>query len=435
MSNQFPDLKNEIDKIKVPVDQLDDIIAMTVHGTTAKKPFRRKVLYTIGTAAAGFALFIGSAMVSPSMAKMASGIPLVGTFFNHIGDEGLRIAGQKGLTQVIGQSAKDSGITLTVNEVFYDGTRLTIGYTQESLVPLGELERPNIEVDGKEINFSSGYTGKFATPQKYVGYMDINPTEELPEEFALKMRIDAIGLIPGKWEFSFPVKQSNQVTVIKPKETKTFDGTEMKINSLKLGPAGTDLSVKVVSDTESGGIDPYQLNFYVVDDQGNVLDMVSGSGSGERVDGKEVADIEFLYSPLKENVERVRVIPYTPSMIENTGDEISVNLDQLSLPFTLDQGEAGEILIKSIEYKGKKSIVEFEVVSDAIIDNQASRNPIWMEDGNGKNLMSNDKPMAERIDGNTFRQEFVTGEKKGLKLKTYQMAKPVFYEEFVVELK
>ena len=416
MSNQFPDLKNEMDNIKVPVDQLDDIIAKTVHGTTAKKPFRRKVLNTIGTAAAGFALFIGSAMVSPSMAKMASGIPLVGTFFNHIGDEGLRIAGEKGLTQVIGQSAKDSGITLTVNEVFYDGTRLTIGYTQESLVPLGELERPNIEVDGKEINFSSGYTGKFATPQKYVGYMDINPTEELPEEFALKMRIDAIGLI-------------------KPKETKTFDGTEMKINSLKLGPAGTDLSVKVVSDTESGGIDPYQLNFYVVDDQGNVLDMVSGSGSGESVDGKEVADIEFLYTPLKENVKRVRVIPYTLSMIENTGGEISVNLDQQSLPFTLDQGEAGEILIKSIEYKGEKSIVEFEVVSDAIIDNQASRNPIWMEDGKGKNLMSSDKPMAVRIDGNTFRQEFETGEKKGLKLKTYQMAKPVFYEEFVVELK
>lgn len=435
MNSQFPDLKNELDKIEVPVDKLDAIITRTVHGSPQNKTIRRKVLYTMVAAAAGFGLFIGSAMVSPAMAKVASAIPVVGTFFNDVGDEGLRIAGQKGLTQFVGQSVKDSGITFTINEVFYDGTRLTIGYTQESLLPLGSPERPTIRVNGKEINFGSGYSGKFATPQKYVGYMDLNPTEELPENFDLKMRIDAVGLIPGKWEFAFPVKQSSKVTVIRPQVTVEVPGTEMKISSLKLGPAGTDLSVKVTSDKEAGGVDPYQLFFYVVDEQGNVLDTVSGHGSGETIDGKEVADIDFLYSPLKEGTNTVRVIPHIFPSNERGYKDVSADLDGVSLPFILDQGEFGKILIKEIEQKGDRTIVEFEVQSDTIIDNHVSRNPIYIQHSNGNNLLSMEKPMAERIHGNTFRQEFETGKKQGLKLVTYEYRKPILFDEFIVNLK
>ena len=107
---------------------------------------------------------------------------------------------------------------------------------------IGELERPTIEVNGEEINFSSGYSGDFVTPQKYKGLIDINPTEELPEEFDIKIRIDAVGLIPGKWEFEFPVKQSNAVTVIRPQEVKMIEQAEVQFTSIKLGPAGTDVA-------------------------------------------------------------------------------------------------------------------------------------------------------------------------------------------------
>jgi hypothetical protein len=435
MNKQFPNLKNEMDSIEVPVDKLDAIITKTVYGTKTKKTIRKKVLYTIGAAAAGFGLFIGSAMVSPAMAKVASAIPGVGTFFNDVGDEGLRIAGQKGLTQVIGQSAEDSGITLTINEVFFDGTRLTIGYTQESLVPFGHLERPSIKVNGKEINFSSGTSGEYATPQKYVGYMDLNPTEDLPEEFKMNMRIDAVGIIPGTWEFNFPVKQSSKVKVLKPEETKTVEGAEMRINALKLGPAGTDLSVHVVSDIEAGGFNPYNLYFNIVDDKGNVLTTLNGSGSGDTVDGKEVADLEFLFSPLSDDAKSVRIIPYIHPMSGAGGKEVSVDLDSQTVPFTINQGEFGKIHVKKIEQKVDRTILEFEVENDMIIHNQFSWNPIWMEDRHGKNLGSDKKPIAERIEGNTFKQEFMTGNKKGLKLKTYQLPKPTVYEEFIVKLK
>lgn len=433
-NNQWPDLKKEMDKVSVPMDKLDSIIANTINENRKKKSKKKVVFYSLSAAVLGLGVFIGSASVSPAMAKIASNIPIIGTFFNDSLDEGLRIAGKNGLTQVVNQSSKDSGITLTMNEIFYDGTRLTFGFTQESLLAIGEIERPTIEIDGKEINFSSSYSGDFVTPQKYKGIIDITPTEELPEEFTMKIRIDAVGLIPGKWEFNFPVKQSNKVTVIRPQEAKMIEGAEVIINSLKIGPAGTDLSVKVLKNERNNKLDPYSLNFYVIDDNGNVLDTVTGSGSGETVNGKEKTNIKFLYSPLKEGNNEVRVVPYTIPMLEKGWEEVSLPLDEQTLPFIVDQGDFGKVLVTKIIHQQDKTIMYFDLQSDVIVDNKLSRNSLWLEDANGKNLMLEDKPFAERIEGNTFKQEFADSKKKGLKIKTYKYPKPIMYEEFKIDI-
>ncbi|WP_313893065.1 DUF4179 domain-containing protein [Psychrobacillus sp.] len=431
MSNQWPNLKKGMEKIPVPMDKLDLIIANTMNEKRNKRSKKRIAFYSLSAAVLGFGLFIGSATISPAMAKVASQIPLIGTFFNDVGDEGLRIAGQKGLTQIVDQSSKDNGITLTMNEVFYDGTRLTFGYTQESLFAIGELERPTIEVNGKEINFSSGSSGAFITPQKYKGTMNINPTEDLPEAFDMKIRIDAVGLIPGKWEFEFPVKQSNEVTVIRSQEAKMIEQAEVQITSVKLGPAGTDLTVKITMDKENNKLDPYMLKFYMIDDKGNVLDMLTGSGHGDIENGKEKAELDFLYSPLKEGAKKVRIIPYT---IPLAREEVAMLIEEQSLPFVLDQGDFGKVLITDITYLKDKVVVYFDVQGDAIVDNKLSLNSIWLEDAKGNYLMLEDNPFPERIEGNSFKQEFALGKKEGLLIKTNKLSKPTTYEAFEIEL-
>lgn len=434
MNSQFPDFKKEMEKISVPTEKLDAIIKNTINENRNKKSKKKIALYSLGAAVIGFGLFIGSASISPTMAKIASNIPIIGTFFNNAKDEGLRVAGEQGLTQIVNQTSKDNGITLTINEIFYDGTRLTLGYTQETLLTIGEIERPNIEVDGKDINFSSSYSGDFITPQKYQGIIDVTPTEELPEEFDIKLRIDAVGLIPGRWEFEFPVKQSNEVTVIRPKEVKNIDGAEVEISTIKIGPAGTDLNVKVVKDEENNKLDPFSLNFYVIDDNGNVLDTVTGSGSGETENGKEKATLQFLYSPLKEGAKKVRIIPYTIPITDNGWEEVVVPLNEQNLPLALEQGDVGRVLITDITHQEDRMDVYFDVQSESIIDNRLSRNAIWVEDATGKNLMVDDKPFAERIKGNSFKQEFATGKKEGLLIKTMKYPKPIMYEEFEIAI-
>ncbi|WP_313800779.1 DUF4179 domain-containing protein [Cytobacillus sp.] len=434
MSEQWPDFKKELEKLSVPTDKLNSIIANTIDQNRSKKSKKKIIIYSLSAAVLGFGVFIGSASVSPAMAKIASAIPIIGTFFNESSDEGLRIAGQKGLTQIVDQSSKDNGITLTMNEIFYDGTRLTFGYTQESIFAIGDLERPTIEVNGKEINFSSGYSGEYITPQKYKGIMDIRPTEELPEEFDIKIRIDAVGLIPGKWEFQFPVKQSNEVKVVRLQEMKIIEEAEVEIASLKLGPAGTDLAVKVSKKENNTKLDPYALDFYIIDEEGNVLDKISGSGSGDTEKGEEKANLNFLYSPLKDGTKKIRVIPYNVPMSGRDFEEVTMNLDDQNTPFVIDQGDFGKVLITDINYQEDKIVIYFDMQTDAIVDNKASRNPIWLEDADGNNLSLKDKPFAERIKGNSFKQEFSLGVKKGIQIKTVKYPKPILYEEFVIDI-
>ncbi|CAM3807494.1 DUF4179 domain-containing protein [Mesobacillus thioparans] len=432
MSSQFPNVKNEMDQISVPVEKLDNIIAQTVSGTKVKKPKKRIVWYSMSAAVVGFGLFIGSAMVSPAMAKVAANIPIVSTFFNDVGDEGLKIAGQKGLTHTVDQTAKDKGITLTINEVFYDGTRLTLGYTQESLLPLGELERPVIKADGKEINFSSGYSGEFITPQKYKGIVDITPTEELPENFDMKIHFDAVGLVPGNWSFQFPVRQSNEVKVISLDEKMKLMGAELNVNSLKIGPAGTVLDMKIIAD--SGLLDPNSLEFYLIDDKGSVINFLNGRLQGETVDGKEYGALQRLYEPLDESVRSVKVIPYRIEFPLGDLKEESVKLDHIELPFTMSQGEYGYIIITDIKYEGDRTIVYYNVKSEAVIDNNASMNPLWIEDENGEKLLLDEKPFAERIKDHSFKKEFNTGKKKGLTLKTRHQPLPEMFEGFEIDI-
>jgi hypothetical protein len=435
MNSEFPQFKDEMKKISVPEDELDQIISKAVRKTRTKGTLRRKAFYTTSAAAAGFVLFISSAIYSPAIAKIASEIPVVGTFFSGSGDEGLEIAGAKGLTQTVGKSSTDKGITLTINEVFYDGTRLALGFTHESLLAIGEMERPAIYVDGKEINFSSGSSGKFVTPAKYQGILDINPTEELPEEFTMKFSVDAVGLMPGKWEFEFPVKQSGEVTVIRPNETQNINGLEVNVNSVKLGPAGTDLSVSLTAYPEQTKLDPYtDLHFNIVDDQGFALRQLSGSGHGETVDGKEKATLSMLFSPVKEGTKSLRIIPYKLPAQHSAPEEVMIPLNEGSLPAILEQGGGDKITVTDIERTKKSTTLFFRVDSKFAYDDQLTKNPTILETAAGENLTIDKAPFAERVEGNLYKQVFKATGSKELIFKAFVMPEPEMFEAFTVEL-
>ncbi|MEH7381020.1 DUF4179 domain-containing protein [Bacillus sp. JJ1533] len=435
MNNKFPEFKNELENIHVPVDKLDRIIQQTINDNRKQKPRSKKiVLTTVGSVAAAFILFLGSATFSPTLAKVASEIPLVGTFFNESGDEGLQIAGKSGLTQVINQTAKDNGVTLTMNEIFYDGTRLTFGMTHESLVAIGDIERPTILVNGKEINFSAGTSGKFITPSKYEVVMDIKPTEDLPEEFEMKVIIDAVGLLPGKWKFEFPVKQSNEVTVIQLNKTNVIYDAEVTVESIKVGPAGTDLAIQIKSDPNHTKMDPYlDLHFAMIDDQGRVLRSLSGSGHGETIDGVEVANLDFLYTPIKDGVKSMTIIPYKIPTGIGAVEELSVSLNE-SLPVEINQGEVGKITVTDVDFLDDKTVVYFELNSEFPFDDNLTMNRTWLESKDDKDLSFQDDPFAQRIKGNLFKQEFKTTKSKDVKFKAYNIPNPIVFEPFEVTL-
>ncbi|MFS0821880.1 DUF4179 domain-containing protein [Bacillus sp. 1P02SD] len=435
MSKHYPEFNKELENIHVPVEKLDRIIQQTINDNRKQKPRRKKVvLTTIGSVAAAFILFLGSATFSPTLAKVASEIPLVGTFFNESNDEGLQIAGKSGLTQVVNQTAKDNGVTLTMNEIFYDGTRLTFGLTHESLIAIGNIERPNIWVNGEEINFSTGSSGKYITPSKYEVVMNITPTEELPEEFDIKVTIDAVGLMPGKWEFEFPVKQSNEVTVIRPNKTNVIYDADVAVESVKLGPAGTDLAIQVKSDPNNTKMDPYMdLHFALIDDQGSVHRTLTGSAYGDTINGVEVANHRYLYTPIKNGVKSLTILPYKIPTGVGAVEEESVSLN-VTLPLTLDQGEVGKITVTDVEFLDDKTVVYFELDSEFPFDDNLTMNRTWLESKDGKDLSFPEDPFAKRIKGNLFKQEFEATKTKDVKFKATKIPMPIMFDSFEITL-
>ncbi len=436
MNNQYPNLKDEVNRIQVPDEKLSSIITNTINEAQKKKS-RKKSITTL-SAAAGLAvtLFLGSTLVSPAMANIASDIPIIGSFFEKFGDKGLQIAGQKGLTQTVEQTDEDNGISVTINEVFYDGSRLTLGYTSESQSQVSGPGHMIVKVNGEEITYSSGQAGYFINPELRKGTISIHPQEKLPEEFDVNIIFEDVGYVLGRWEFEFPVKQSNNVTVLTPKAIREIGNAEMRISSLELGPAGTSLNMSIINDADTNNeFDPNSSNlqFHIMEENGQSLELLDHSGHGELVNGKFERNLNYFYTPLSDSTENIRVIPYTEQeMTVEDSEEVSIPLVKKGLPFTLNQGDFQELLITDIDSTDEKVTVFFNVLNEKVIGHPLPPKHIWLEDSQGKAIMSADSP--QRVKKDTFKIEFMTKMQNGLKLKTYKYPKPEIYEEFQVEI-
>lgn len=74
--------KHEVDQIPVPEKKLDAAIDSAIRrGKRKRWGFPKNTAYSAGAAAALFCMFIGSAFVSPTMADMASKLPLLDQLF------------------------------------------------------------------------------------------------------------------------------------------------------------------------------------------------------------------------------------------------------------------------------------------------------------------------------------------------------------------
>ena len=173
-----------------------------------KGAIRKKVLYSLGAAVVAFGLLVGSATVSPVMATFVSQIPVVGSIFSESGERGLEQVSELGLTQVVGESKTIEGNTITIDEVFYDGTRLTIGYSLASEEPLGEFylgSGMDFTIDGKRVSFGGSSGETEITPTYRTGLYNIEPAStDIPEKFTLGLFFEGEG--GERWKFSVPVK-------------------------------------------------------------------------------------------------------------------------------------------------------------------------------------------------------------------------------------
>lgn len=344
MTDKIASLKNKINNIPVPTDKLDDIILTTVHEHAPKRThsLRKKLIYGASGGVAAIGLLLGSATVSPAMAGIVAKIPIVGSIFKESGDPGLSQMSNLGLTQVIGESKKIGDKTLTIDEVFYDGTRFTLSYSLESEKPMSEdyIDAMDFIIDGKQIAYGISNEITYSASTHHKGIAAIDTAKDLPETFSLNVMF--IGKEGDKWEFSLPIHAQTNVKTIVTNYEQEAAGVWLSVTDIIHGPAGLKVNYKM--EMKDGDLQKYMadlIGFRIEDDLGNELVLNTGSNYGFSEDGKINIEGNEMFNPISNNATKLTVTPYFNLPKERKISE--TNAEGEEIVFDLTQYKSGEL--------------------------------------------------------------------------------------------
>lgn len=109
-------VKKEVDKIKIPEDKLDQAIEHGLkRGKKSQRGLSKKVLYTCSAVVFLFSLLIGSAFVSPAMAKIVSKIPYLGQIFESE-DDIVKVISEE--LRAKGYNTSGAGVSFPEKEIY-----------------------------------------------------------------------------------------------------------------------------------------------------------------------------------------------------------------------------------------------------------------------------------------------------------------------------
>ena len=349
MTDKIPSFKEEIDDIQVPIDKLDAIILNTVQASVPKRKrsIQKKILYGVAAAIAAFGLLIGSATISPVMANFVSQIPVVGSIFSESGERGLEQVSELGLTQVVGESKTVKGNTITIDEVFFDGTRLTVSYSLESEEPLGQYylgSGADITIDRKSISYGGNSGETEITPTYRTGIDNIEVASgELPKKFELGLIFEGKG--GERWKFSVPVQEQSSAEFVTINHRQEAANIDLTISNLEISPLGLRLNYITLTGENESLTESFGsfITFKAVDSLGNELVVSSeGGGQAEIVNGKIHSKGNSLFEPVDETVKELTVTPYLILPSGGGGVEVDAFGNEKLIDFKPYKGEPVE---------------------------------------------------------------------------------------------
>lgn len=291
-----------------------------------KKRVRRRVIAS--TIAAGLAAIIGSGFVSPAMADSLQQVPGVRSIFKLAGDLGLRTAATEHLVQSPHATVSGGNFSLSIPEIIYDGTRVSLSLERlsnsDSAVEEGTLKEAiksiDLLINDQDIQtYGPGNTNSIGIFQ-YAGadkdsviveFSDLRNQEGkvLPDSFDLKVNVS---LADSDEAFSIEVpvvKNATDMLVKDIESTKQTEDFAISYKKIELTPVTTNLST-VLTLPEGEVYDPLKLSvsYDVIDEQGNVLKLLSSNEWHESNGNELISDIRL--QPFETTPEKITIRPY-----------------------------------------------------------------------------------------------------------------------------
>jgi hypothetical protein len=319
---------------------------------------KRKIIYALCSVAAVFGILVGSSYYSPALASSLSQIPIIGSVFGNSDLIGLQQAQKNGLTNEIGETQTVNGISVTLDEILYDQNNITIGLFIESDKELDKFyfgAGMDFTINGKNPAGATGSYGEdILSATTRTAIQEINVTEEMPEEFELGLMLR--GENGETWYFSTPVEKITDIYKIHVQHSQTVDGLNLTVTEMSFSETG--ISIAYMSSEEETDFELSRggnIEFLVVDQDGNEITGRSGGATGERVKDKIEFKSSKQFDPVDSNVTELTITPYLVIPSDGGGVEIDENGMEKELEFKGDSIQPVEFDSFKVKIPHKKS--------------------------------------------------------------------------------
>ncbi|OXS74819.1 hypothetical protein B1B04_07950 [Lysinibacillus sp. KCTC 33748] len=320
------------------IQQAEEQINMSQAPIQMKRKSIRKPLLYVASAAAAFCIMVGSAAyVSPTFASTLSQLPIVGSVFSNSGFLGLEQANEQGLTSSIGEKHTINGISVTIDEVLYDASNITVGLTIDSEKKLSDYyfgAGPDFTINGKNPEVTSGgYGEKALSSTVRTGIARFEVKDDMPDSFEMGLMLE--GEEGEKFEFTVPVKKIADIIYVPINHQQQAEDIQLDVSKISFSPSGIALDYKA---TEKGTIDNAQvgasfIEFRITDQNGKEITSHSGGGEGHFDNGVWNFSSTKSFDPISDGVQKLTITPYLSLPSGGGGVEIDKDGVETEIPF------------------------------------------------------------------------------------------------------
>ncbi|WP_127582130.1 DUF4179 domain-containing protein [Paenibacillus koleovorans] len=397
------ELKHKFQETKLPLLQLQTrVLEVHVERKTQKtnKSTLRRTLFAAGYSIFALVLLFVTLSSFPASAEQLRKIPIVGKIFkgnvfSFAGDSGIINSQNYGLTSLINEEASDNGVTIKLQDVIYDGARLSIGYEihSEQVDNLLFLGKASVKINGvPQSGAALGTKPHRINANQSVGILTLDIDQlgvEAKHSFELELKIGEVtgpkddhsaqqNRVAGEWSFHSSITNkaignSQYKTLADGHRAKSKDG-QFRLTSYLLTPVTTMLNFEFLGDKD-------WLLFQLEDERGMQIQYLDLRFSTDK-DGISRGTVRF--APLPSGTKELYVTPYHLLAHQNEIKTVTSKLTN-EFPIVLSQGKVGEVIVKNVVFMNDKTLIYYEVKGKVPYTQTAS---LWLETADGQLIIS-----------------------------------------------
>ncbi|GAA0732500.1 DUF4179 domain-containing protein [Clostridium oceanicum] len=395
--------ENEFNKID---EDITDIQKKRIKKTLRKKiksQNRFKILkYGSAAAAIILILLIGIGTASPAFAE---NIPVLGSIIQRLNDKMGTNTNYTKYSKIINKKVTDKGISITLNEIIADDSKILIGYTIKSDKNVKDLEVFGLgrflKINGAQNSSSGTSSGSYIDDYTYIGSEELNTS--IPkncDKFNIDLNITEVGKVHGKWKFAFTASKKEvckESTVFKPNTKVDLEDSIVNIDKVVFSPIDTYISLSGIfkNKCKKPANDIWKYDYWIAyNDKG--IELIPKSLGGGSFNNKNFnTHMNYKnskYIPKYLTIAPVNIIPSSVEYVSSDGKplliktkkpkEISRPINE-TLPIELPQGKMGKLIIEKINTDKNKTTINFKAIGKA---SYFQAQELYIKDNNEKNI-------------------------------------------------